>query len=146
MLRTLALLPLFACICTSPAPTPAPLLLTIDNLVWSEDLFGDSNPGLLAHIQDWPSPPTLHGFTREADKHFYLESDQHRIPLRCGTGGITSEKHGRFLILRTARGSVLERGPSTEHRLQLGRTYTLRPRNDAECYTWAVAEGVSISL
>ena len=120
---------------SSPASCDPPEVfeVTIDYLAWSEDILGPDHPGLLGHLSDWESPPTLHQFTGKADKVFYLSSGDHEVVARTGTGGVTAGRQGRFIILRTGRGLL----PDQE--------YTLRPRNENDNYLWRVAEGVSIT-
>ena len=121
----------------SSAPTsaepPESFEVTIDSLVWSEDILGTDHPGLLGHLREWGPSPTLHRFTGRADKLFHLRSGDHEVVARTGTGGVTSGKHGRFIILRMGRGLLPD------------RSYTLQPRNENDDYRWRVAEGVSIT-
>lgn len=132
--RLLPLVFLFAS-CASATVTPEARELTIDYMAWSQEFLGAGTSRLLGHIREWDGPPSLHGFTTRADKVFYLESPDHRVTARTGTGGVTSAEHGRFVILHMRQGGLLE-----------GHEYSLRPRNHGSNFRWRVAEAVKISL
>ncbi|MAB78739.1 MAG: hypothetical protein CMJ89_05230 [Planctomycetes bacterium] len=121
--------------CSSTPAAEGVRELTIDYMVWSEDLHGGQDSLLLAHIRDWEGPPDLHGFTARADKVFSLEAagpGGHRARARTGTGGLTCAEHGRFVVLHMGRGLL----PDLD--------YALRPRNHDSNVRWSVAEGVVI--
>ena len=138
MLRVLFATPLLLFPACSASPhemgVPKVFEVTIDGLVWAKDILGPDHPELLGHLRDWESPPTLHQFTGQADKVFYLSSGDHEVTARTGTGGVTSGRHGKFIILSMGRG------------LLPGREYELRPRNGRDDYRWRVAEDVRITF
>ncbi len=134
MQRSLSIALLFATLSCAGTPgvdeLPDRFEVTIDELLWVD---GPGYTGLQAHLEDWGDAPTLHEFTSRADRLFFLRGDNHVVEARCGTGGVTSSKRGRLILLRT------------QPALTPGQTYTLHPRNAEEAYRWNVVEGLSLT-
>ena len=129
----------------TPTAEPALARLTIDQLQWADDpavrseLPGllDGESVLLAHVEEWQGFDALKDFTRDCDPHFVLRAGDQEIPLRAGTGGVTSGSGSiRFVVFHPQ---------SVRRALEPDVSYALVPRNRAVDRLWVVREDVRIS-
>ena len=126
--------------------------LTITRLYWSLSSEAPeairetpyANPAtVMAHVDEWfqeeRDGDQIKRFTENADSRFVLQSPgQPDVHAEVIEGCIASADGAMREILLMIDGDDLGTMAS-------GTVYTLRPRNETEGYTWAVAEGVTLT-
>ncbi len=123
--------------------------LTVTRLYWANapdtpSWIREALPGsghLLAHVDEWidgQDGDQLKAFTRHADRSFVLEAaGQPSVAVEAAVGCFSSAD-GEF------REIYIQVAPAEYAKLADGVDYALRPLNEVESHTWAVAPGVRI--